>query len=247
MKSEEINLKELGPTKIDIKELNKEIEKNIINSDESLLKKEKIQKIGIQPLIQINQISFLSESIINYCTLGICFFIYGCYGLEWFKITEEENKSFYIGYFLIAGIIIYIIGLFNWYEGKELIFLIDFIFSFLFISLYLKNKNLGNISDYLGQYDNDKINSIFYIILFCFIFVIGISSKEKGIIYIINNAVLFITYVFLFAYEFYKKDIFKKIDSYMFIVCGALFWITGIFKFINNLMNNSIIIFEPSD
>ena len=247
MKSEDINLKELCPTKTNIKELNKEQEKNIINSDESLLKKEKIQKMEIQPFIQIRQISFLSESIINYFVIGICFFIYGCYGLEWLNIHEEENESFYIGYFLVCGIIIYIIGLFNWYEGKELIFLIDFIFSFLFISLYLKNRNLGNITDYLGKNDNDKLQSIFYILLFCFIFIIGISSKEKGIIYIISNAVIFIIYVFLFAYKFFKNDIIKKIDSYMFIVSGALFWIIGIFKFINSLMNNSIIILVPSD
>ena len=211
MKSEEINLKELWPTKTNIKELNKEQEKNIINSDESLLKKEKIQKMEIQPFIQIKQITFLSESIINYFVIGICFFIYGCYGLEWLNIHEEENESFYLGYFLVCGIIIYIIGLFNWYEGKELIFLIDFIFSFLFISLYLKNKNLGNITDYLGKNDNDKLQSIFYILLFCFIFFIGISSKEKGIIYIINNAIIFIIYVFYLHINFLEMISLKRL------------------------------------
>jgi hypothetical protein len=53
--------------------------------------------------------------------------------------------------------------------------------------------------------------------------------------------------VFLFAYKFYKNEIIKKIDMYLFIISGALYWITGLFKLFNSLMNRSIIIFEPSD
>ena len=241
MKSEEIEFKEII-TNSYIKELNKNMPKSKNN-----IKEEKIIKINIIPLIQIRQIPFLSESIINYFAIGICHFVYGCFGLEWFNISEEENKSFYLGYFLIGGICLYIIGIINWYEGKELVYLIDFVLSFLFITLFLKNKNLGNISDYLGTYDNDKIQGIFYILLFCFILVVGISSKDIGIVYIFDNAILFVSYVFLFAYKFFKNKIIGNIDNYMFIVAGGLFWLTGIFKLLNNLLESSIVIFEPTD
>ncbi len=83
--------------------------------------------------------------------------------------------------------------------------------------------------------------------LFCLILVIGVSSKEKGLLYIIDYAVLFITYVFLFAYKFFKNDIIKKIDCYMFIVCGALYWITGILKILNSSLKTNIKILDPSD
>ena len=115
------------------------------------------------------------------------------------------------------------------------------------MDLFLKNQNLGSISDYLGTYNNDKLQGIFYIMLFCLILVIGISSKEKGLIYIIYYAVLFISYVFLFAYKFFKNDIIKTIDCYMFIVCGALYWITGVLKMLNSSLKNNIKILEPSD
>ncbi len=242
MNSENFKLKEREHT---INVINKG-EKKESNDDKTTINEE-TKLSGISTVIHIRQISSLAESIINYLTIGICFFIYGCIGLEWFKVAEEASLKFYLGYFLVGGITLYIIGIINWYEGKGLIFIIDFILSFLFITLFLKNQNLGSISDYLGTYNNDKLQGIFYIMLFCLILVIGVSSKEKGLLYIIDYAVLFITYVFLFAYKFFKNDIIKKIDCYMFIVCGALYWITGILKILNSSLKTNIKILDPSD
>ena len=165
--------------------------KETVRSNAKLMKKEKLKKDNgddkttineeikyeIKPLVNIRQISFLSESVINYFAISICFFIYGCHGLEWFKINDENNKNFYLGYFLVSGISLYIIGIINWYEGKRLIFLINFIFSFLFIALFFKNQKLENFAQLT---DNDKIEGVFYILLFSLILIIGISSKEKG-------------------------------------------------------------------
>lgn len=242
MNSEDINLKEGGHS---IKVINNGKKKDF-NDDKTTINEE-TQITGISTVIHIRQIASLADSIINYFAIGICFFIYGCIGLEWFKGAEEASLKFYLGYYLVGGITLYIIGIINWYEGKGLIFIIDFILSFLFITLFLKNQNLGSISDYLGTYNNDKLQGIFYIMLFCLILFIGISSKEKGLIYIIDYAVLFISYVFLFAYKFFKNDIIKTIDCYMFIVCGALYWITGVLKMLNSSLKNNIKILEPSD
>ena len=199
------------------------------------------------PLIHIRQYSYLSESIINYIGIGLCLFIQGCHGLEWFDVENERNNQFYFGYYLLSGITLYIIGILNWYEGKELIFLLDFLLSFLFVAISLKNQPhcFGYISDFYTN--NEKLEGIFYILLFSMIFIIGISCKDKGIIFIIDYAVLFITYVFLFAYKFFKNKIIGHIDNYMFIVGGGLFWLTGIFKLLNNLLESSIVIFEPTD
>ena len=229
MQSEEMQLKET--VRSNTKLMKKEKQKKI-NGDDKATMDEEI-KYKIEPVAHIRQISFLSESVINYFAISICFFIYGCHGLEWFKINDESNKIFFLGYFLVSGICLYIIGIFNWYEGKRLVFIINFILSFLFIALFLKNKKLDNFAEFE---DNDRIEGIFYILLFSFILIIGISSKEKGIFFAIDYVVLFVTYVFLFAYKFFKNEIIKKIDMYMFIVCGALFWITGVFKFFRSLM-----------
>ena len=47
--------------------------------------------------------------------------------------------------------------------------------------------------------ENLKLEGLFYILFFTFILIIGISAKEKGIIFIINYGVLFFGFVFLFS------------------------------------------------
>ena len=143
--------------------------------------------------------------------------------------------------------ILYIIGFINWYEGKDLIYLINFILSFLFFSLYLKQQDTG-IAELLGTYENnEKLQGVFYIMFFCLILIVGISAKSKGVIYIISYIVLFLCYGFLFALKFFKNDIIAKIDGYIFIVTGAFFWIIGILRLLNSYVNCSIKFLEPSD
>ena len=92
------------------------------------------------------------------------------------------------------------------------------------------------------------MSGLFYIIMFCLFLIIGISSKEKGIMFIINYFVLFIGFTFLFADKFFGNSWLKYVHSYTFIVSSALLWITGILKIINNgMVNKSIKIMEPSD
>ena len=180
MNSENIKLK--GES---IKIINETELKNNKNNDEiTASNEEELKNIG-DPLIHIREVSSFADSVINYFCIGICSFIQGCYLLEFFEMENEQNLQFYMGYHLVAGIVLYIIGIINWYEGKELIFLIDFILSFLFITLFLKNQNIGSISDYLGKYDNDNLQGIFYVMLFCFILIIGLSSKRKGFFFVI--------------------------------------------------------------
>ncbi len=242
MNSENIKLK--GES---IKIINETELKNNKNNDEiTASNEEELKNIG-DPLIHIREVSSFADSVINYFCIGICSFIQGCYLLEFFEMENEQNLQFYMGYHLVAGIVLYIIGIINWYEGKELIFLIDFILSFLFITLFLKNQNIGSISDYLGKYDNDNLQGIFYVMLFCFILIIGLSSKRKGFFFVIDYVVLLVSYDFLFAYKFFQKDLLKTIDGYTFIICGALFWITGSLKLLNSNVNAFIQLLEPSD
>ena len=243
--SEDIRLKEKN--KVVIKAIIKEEENNqdkkTESPDEPQNKEIEIkQKKGEHPLINIRKVSNLSDSVINYFLISISLFMYSAYNLGWFDLKNSEK--FVVGYYIFAGVSLYIIGILSWYEGKELLFLFDFIFSFFFIILFLKN----NIKD-MGDGQNEKLEGLFYILFFAFILIIGLSAKEKGIIFIINYAILFVGFVFLFADKFFKANKWiKYVYSYVFIVSAGLLWITGILKLINNgLINKSISILEPTD
>ena len=194
-----------------------------------------------KPEIKMNvrKILTLSDSIINYFSIGVCFFLNSAYNLGWFKL--KENTDFLFTYFLFAALILYIIGIMNWYEGKEILFLLDFILCFYFLALYFKEGHYNDILDdmndnIIDKYNNNfEIQEVFYILIFCLFFVMGFSAFRKGLIYIINYFILFIGFLFLFIHCYFdqEKDWINKVYSYLFIVSGALMWIIGILKIIN--------------
>ena len=211
--------------------------KNNQDQDNTKSPEEKVNKNGIPKLI-VRKISTLSDSIINYFAIGICLFLQSAYNLNWFDMEDNKIKIYII--FIFAAAVLYIIGIFNWYEGKELLFLFDFILSFYFLTIYFKEEYKGKISEkfntnIISDSDNNKLQAIFYILIFCLFFIIGFSAFKKGIIYIVNYFILFVGFVFLFIDFYWNKNHtwITKVHYYIFIVSGVLMWIIGILKIIN--------------
>ena len=211
--------------------------KNNQDQDNTKSPEEKVNKNGIPKLI-VRKISTLSDSIINYFVIGICLFLQSAYNLNWFDMEDNEIKIYII--FIFASAVLYAIGVFNWYEGKELLFLFDFILSFYFLTIYFKEEYKGKISEkfntnIISDSDNNKLQAIFYILIFCLFFIIGFSAFKKGIIYIVNYFILFVGFVFLFIDFYWNKNHtwITKVHYYIFIVSGVLMWIIGILKIIN--------------
>ena len=211
--------------------------KNNQDQDNTKSPEEKVNKNGIPKLI-VRKISTLSDSIINYFAIGICLFLQSACNLNWFDMEDNKIKIYII--FIFAAVVLYTIGIFNWYEGKELLFLFDFILSFYFLTIYFKEEYKEKISEkfnskLISDTDNNKLQAIFYILIFCLFFIIGFSAFKKGIIYIVNYFILFVGFVFLFIDFYWNKNHtwITKVHYYIFIVSGVLMWIIGILKIIN--------------
>ena len=216
--------------KIDINNINDQREINELPRERA--KKEK------NPKMNVKKLSNLSESIVNYFAIAVCLFLNSAYKLEWFNL--ENHKSFVYSYFLLAAILLYIIGIMNWYEGKDLLFLFNFILCFYFLVLSFNNVDIITFNDINNtiinkSLDNVKLQAMYYIIIFCLFFVLGLSSYKKGIVFIINYFILFVAFAFLFCDYYYKHEYnwMKKVHSYCFIVSGCFMWIIGVIKFIN--------------
>ena len=149
--------------------------------------------------------------------------MHGCVKRKFFKL-DETKVTFYSKYYLVSGIILYISGIFDWYDGKELLYLVDFVLSFFFLYLYL------------SEVSNDIT------------FFIGISYKNKSKFLNINYAALFIGFIFLFLHKYFQNDWLEDAYSYMFIIIGGFFWISGLQKMIDSFMtNNSLFFFTQGD
>ena len=236
-------MSEKNSVKISDKNSEKKSEKNTegnfqINNNQDINKfpEEKMKKKEI-PRMNIRKISTLSDSIINYFSISICLFLHSAYNIGWFHL--KEKTEFLFTYFIVAAIALYIIGILNWYEGKEILFLFDFILSFYFLCIYFKEGYYKTKIDFniniMSDSENYKLQGIFYILIFCLFFVLGFSAFKKGIIFIINYFILFAGFVVLFVDYYWERkyEKIKKAHSYIFIVSGVLMWIIGILKVIN--------------
>lgn len=263
------------------------------------------------PLINYKLDPVLSSSILNYLAIGIGLAIYGCEKLDYFELSR--NKGFYTKYYLVSSIILYVSCIFDWYDGKDLLYLVDFVLSFFFICLYFFNNecnffkfNSDNSSDYslnsdnidtsdifnsfhnsdisdssyyspnsfysslisdtfyssdnsgssssydsYDSYDspiNKELRGTFCIFLFLLFFFITFAYKNKGKLYMFDQAALCIGFIFLFLYNYIDRVWIEKVNAYAFIVIGGVFWLTGLFKMMDNLFTNSSIVFlAPTD
>ena len=219
---------------------------NKFNSSGQNLKKVDLtnQKETIIPLIYTHNISISTVSILNYFAIGISLAVYAFIHLEWLKFNYFTKL--YIRYYLVSGLVLYFIGIFDWYEGKELICLIDFVFSFHFISLFLREQKLGDIIS-IDKSENPKLQGTFYIIIFILILVVAISSKDKGKIYIADYSALFLGHFFLCIYKYSEAKWIKILFSIIFIITGILFWATGFLRLMDSGMDMPIILLDPTD
>ena len=199
------------------------------NKNEDLNKAlEKIQKT----LIHVKAKNQLSDSIVNYFTMAIGFFMYGCIIA---KIFKDETSKFLFWNVMIAGIAQIVLGIYDWYKGKSLFILINFSYGLLFISWFMKNYLMEkeNKVDIIIEKD-EKYEGALYIIWFALTIIIVIGLNNKGIIYSIDYLVVAAGFVFLFIDKYIDKKWSKKTYGIIFMVSGGLFWITGLLRFINS-------------
>ena len=185
----------------------------------------------------------LSDSILNYFTMSVCLFFYGCNCAEILIIKEKDDEndkvvdktlSLKINIIFISGIIQILLGIFDWYKGKSLTLLSNILFGILFVSWYIKYKESPN----QNNIKNEKYEGIFYILFIVITLSMIIGAKNKGPLYSINNLALVVAFVFVVVYIYADVSWAEKVSGWAFIVCGGLFWITGLLRIINNQFLN---------
>ena len=78
----------------------------------------------------------LSDSILNYFTMSVGLFFYGCFYAD--IIYTDETISLFYDLIFISGIVQILLTIFDWYKERSLNLLSSFLFGLLFISWYYK-------------------------------------------------------------------------------------------------------------
>ena len=199
---------------------------NNINGNKIEQTLEKIQK----QVFHVQCKNKLSDSILNFFTMAIGFFMFGCIHAE--IIFSENIKYYFYGNIIIAGIAQSLLGIYDWHKGKSLSVLIDFCFGLLFISWFFKYYLIAK--EEIKQ--DDIYEGTLYIIWCLLTIIIIIAVKNKGIIYSLDYLAVTVGFVFIIVDKYADKSWIKRTYGYTFIVSGIFFWVTGLLRLMNTTL-----------
>ena len=202
--------------------------------------KEKNKTIII-PKIKIKKIMNYPTSVYPYFFISFGLFYLSC-NAAW---SEYGSSSLSIP-FLIIGIIQYIFGIYDYFQGNNFLFTLNIIIGIRYIYYFMNYFEINGLKRTKKFYSN--MQGIIDFIFFAFICVFSIIMRgEEEIVYFINFFFFALTIAFFILSGFgesYKTII--KITGYLSFFNSICFFLTGIILVLHDTYKKKIIKFvEP--
>ena len=135
---------------------------------------------------------------------------------------------------MFGGICNYLIGFYDWYQGRTMLSFVDFIFGILHL-VYYYTADLGKYSIWVPNEYHTYMQGVFYCLwLFILMFVI-ISTKDRGWMHSMYMFLLAFASIFLIVWHFSKRKWPRIVAGYIIFVASILIWYTGFGRLIGNV------------
>lgn len=156
------------------------------------------------PIINIRRTSNMAIAPINIFGMAIGTFMLSCPMMEWCDIDSPVLSTC----LFFGGLSEYIIGFYDWYQGKTLVSFIGFLFSFIHFTIYysfsLAQYNIDKPWAYQGENRTCLMGTFFTMLLVTFLIILC-AIYRKGYIYLINFGLLIISCIFLMIWQYNKN------------------------------------------
>ena len=192
-------------------------------------KNKKFEQKKILPEVKIQLSIIYSTSIYSYFLISFGLFILSC-NCAW----SEYGSTTLPSSFLFIGIFEYILGIYDFYQGNNLLFIQNIIFGIRYINFFLNYFEINGLKRTKILFSN--MQGVIDFIMFAFVSIFSLKIKGRGILYFIDYFLLLISTAF-FILSGYAGDynIIIKISGYILFITSISFWITGIFLVINDI------------
>lgn len=195
------------------------------------------------PIINIKKQSNFCVVPINTLAISMSLFMLSLPLLEW----STFNSPIFATSLVFGGICQYIMGIFDWYQGRTIAFFIDFIFGLMnlliFYSYELCKYDIARVNEHFGSNIIGTFFTLYLIILLSLL----IACKNKGALYKINIGILVLSDIFILVWQFknnnnrlFKRTI-RKIIGLFLLFASFTIWFTGIGNFINNIFQGEFV------
>ena len=200
------------------------------------------------PIINIRRTSNLAVAPVNTFGLAMGLFMLSLPLTGW---CDFRSPSFATA-LMFGGACQYIIGIYDWYQGKTLLCFIDFIFGLLHLIIYFSYR--------LCEYDITPIDAdfesyligTFFVLYLVILLALVLASKDKGKLHLVNLLLLILADVMVITWQYiYKKKDedpnyehekrVKKAAGYFLFFASLTIWFTGVGKLMNDIFQKPII------
>ena len=233
---------------ITMKQEKERIENNFMSSSANINnQKEKIEenlKVNIKkeilPKVKIKKLMSYPTSIYPYFFISFGLLYLSC-NAAW---SEYGSSSLSIP-FLIIGIIQYILGIYDFYQGNNFLFILNIIVGIRYINFFMNYFEINGLKRTKKLFSS--MQGIIDFIFFIFICIFTIIMKGEGIIYCINFFFLAITTAFFILSGYAESyPIIIKINGYLLFFNSFCFFLTGIILVLHDTYKKKLVKFvEP--
>ena len=185
------------------------------------------------PTINYRRKVEMGLSVVNFFALALGLFMISAPLMGWIGYESPTLGTAY----MFGGFCEYLIGFYDWFQGRTMLSFIDFIFGLLHFTFYY-TADLGKYGIWVPEEYCTYMQGVFYILWFVLFIVVIVSLKDRGCIYIIYMFLLTLGLVFIVVWEFSGKTWARKTAGYAILVASVLIWYAGFGRLMKNVYAN---------
>ena len=196
------------------------------------------------PIINVRRTSNLAVAPVNTFGMAMGLFMLSLPLTGWCDFRSPTLATA----LMFGGWCEYIIGIYDWYQGKTVLCFIDFIFGLLHLLIYysfrLCEYEITPVSERFESYLYGTFFTLYLVVLLALI----VACKGKGIFHIVNLGLLVFADIFIMIWQFrYKRDKedrikgLKQTAGYILFFSSITIWFTGVGRLINDIFQKDII------
>ena len=175
------------------------------------------------------------------CSANIWGMAFGLYMLAAPMMGWINYNSPTLGSILcFGGICEYIIGIYNWHEGRAIQSFIDFSFGLLHLTIYFTSE-LGKYSIPVPYDYHSYMQGTFYCLWLIMLLILFISLKNYGVLYMINIFLIFLACLFALLWHFSNRTWCRKASGYLLFFSSITLFLTGIYHLLNGVFREVLV------
>ena len=189
-----------------------------------------LNELNLYPFPTLNYRKKLNMglSTVNFFALAMGLYMLSAPMMSWIHYESPTLGTAY----MFGGFCQYLIGFYDWYQGRTMLSFVDFVFGLLHLAYYY-TADLGKYSIWVPNEYHTYMQGVFYILWFVMLLVLIISLKDRGCIYLLYTFMLALASVFLIVWEFSKKRWARETAGYMIFIASILIWYAGLGRLMN--------------